>query len=93
MRSNGRKAREREKGIVAQIENLASKQGQAMNLLRRMNPDVAIALDWLDNNKDEFEKEVFGPPRLRVLSPSPEHTNFVIDRGWDSNCWCILVFM
>lgn len=32
--------------------------------LRRINPEIAKAYDWLQENKSEFEKEVFGPPML-----------------------------
>lgn len=32
--------------------------------LRRIKPDVAKAYEWLQDNKSEFEKEVFGPAML-----------------------------
>ncbi|KAK3938407.1 SMC5-like protein [Diplogelasinospora grovesii] len=41
-----------------------SQQGQLLNQLRRANPDVAKGWEWLKDNQEGFEKEVFGPPML-----------------------------
>ena len=45
-----------------EIANLDTQQGQQVNLLRRQFPEVATAWDWIQEHKDIFEKEVFGPP-------------------------------
>ncbi|KAJ0291878.1 hypothetical protein COL940_000171 [Colletotrichum noveboracense] len=46
------------------LENLDSQQGQLLNFLQKKFPDVAKGWAWLQENGDQFEKEVFGPPAL-----------------------------
>lgn len=46
------------------LQELESQQGQLLNQLRRINPDVAKGWAWLKDNQAGFEKEVFGPPML-----------------------------
>ncbi|SPO00005.1 related to structural maintenance of chromosome protein (SMC) [Cephalotrichum gorgonifer] len=50
--------------LKEQAEELKTREGQQVVLLRKIDPDAAKAWEWLQNHKDEFEKEVFGPPLL-----------------------------
>lgn len=52
------------KSTAREIQNLDSQEGQRLLELRRLSPEIAKAYDWLQENKSEFEKEVFGPPML-----------------------------
>ncbi|XDG07611.1 hypothetical protein ABKA04_007226 [Annulohypoxylon sp. FPYF3050] len=55
----------REKAIVEKdLEALNSQDGQKLAHLKKLHPDAAKGWEWLQAHKDEFEKEVFGPPML-----------------------------
>ncbi|KAI8632799.1 P-loop containing nucleoside triphosphate hydrolase protein [Xylariaceae sp. FL1651] len=45
-------------------ENLNSQQGKKLAQLKNIHPDAAKGWEWLQENQDKFEKEVFGPPML-----------------------------
>ncbi|KAK3331007.1 SMC5-like protein [Apodospora peruviana] len=59
------------------LEDLESQQGQLLNQLKRLNPDVARGWAWLQNNQDLFEKEVFGPPMLSCSVNNPRYSDLV----------------
>ncbi|KAK0729779.1 SMC5-like protein [Lasiosphaeris hirsuta] len=59
------KERSREKATVVQnMEALESAQGLLEVQLRKIGPDASKGWEWLKDNQDQFEKEVFGPPML-----------------------------
>ena len=59
-----RKKRNVGEGLKKQAEALDTREGQQVVALKRLDADAAKAWDWLQDHKDEFEKEVFGPPLL-----------------------------
>ncbi|KAI5925794.1 P-loop containing nucleoside triphosphate hydrolase protein [Camillea tinctor] len=57
--------KKREGEIIDQKQNaLESQQGQKLAVLRRISSDAAKGWEWLQENQNQFEKEVFGPPML-----------------------------
>jgi chromosome segregation ATPase len=50
--------------LKATLDRLASKEGQMLSHLERLDRDVAEGWKWLKDHQNEFEKEVFGPPML-----------------------------
>lgn len=50
--------------LQREIESLDSQEGQKLSRLQRLDKHAAEAYEWLRNNQDLFEKEVFGPPML-----------------------------
>ncbi|KAK5626848.1 hypothetical protein RRF57_002563 [Xylaria bambusicola] len=51
-------------GLQAEFENLDSQQGKKLAQLKHVHADAAKGWEWLQDNQDKFEKEVFGPPML-----------------------------
>jgi hypothetical protein len=47
-----------------EYKNLNSQQGKKLAQLRNVHADAAKGWEWLQENQDKFEKEVFGPPML-----------------------------
>ncbi|KAI0385176.1 P-loop containing nucleoside triphosphate hydrolase protein [Hypomontagnella monticulosa] len=47
-----------------ELEALDSREGQRFAHLRKIHTDAAKGWEWLQEHRDEFEKEVFGPPML-----------------------------
>lgn len=45
-------------------DNLNSQQGKKLTQLKNTSADAAKGWEWLQENLDQFEKEVFGPPML-----------------------------
>ncbi|KAI1141139.1 P-loop containing nucleoside triphosphate hydrolase protein [Hypoxylon sp. FL0543] len=60
---NTRKNRDKAE-LENDLEALNSQEGQKLAFLRKVNADVAKGWEWLQEHRDEFEKEVFGPPML-----------------------------
>jgi structural maintenance of chromosomes protein 5 len=50
--------------IKKDLENLNSREGQLENWLGKNAPEALQGWSWLQEHKDDFEKEVFGPPLL-----------------------------
>ena len=50
--------------LQKQADSLNTREGQQVIALRKLDADAAKAWEWLQEHKDEFEKEVFGPPLL-----------------------------
>jgi hypothetical protein len=47
-----------------EFESLNSQQGKKLAQLRNIHPDAAKGWEWLQENQDQFDKEIFGPPML-----------------------------
>lgn len=62
--SQGSEIKHKTQQLMADMQSLDTQQGQQLNLLKRNFPDVARAWEWIQDNKGEFEKEVFGPPMI-----------------------------
>ncbi|KAK3991141.1 SMC5-like protein [Cladorrhinum sp. PSN332] len=50
--------------VQGQLKDLDTQQGQRLHMLKSFNSDVARGWEWLLENQDQFEKEIFGPPML-----------------------------
>lgn len=59
------------------MSELESQQGQLLTQLRRINNDVAKGWEWLRDNQNGFEKEVFGPPMLTCSVKDKRYTDLV----------------
>lgn len=46
------------------LDSFETQQGQQVNFMKRNFPEVATAWEWVQENQDKFEKEVFGPPMI-----------------------------
>lgn len=77
------------KKLDKEIENLDSQQGQALSQLRRFNPDVGKAWEWVQEHRDEFEKEVFGPPMLSCSINDQQYSNLIQAHMQESDFLCI----
>lgn len=63
--------------LQTSLQELDSQQGQLLNQLRRIDRDVAAGWEWLKDNQDDFEKEVFGPPMLTCSVKDKRYTDLV----------------
>lgn len=63
--------------LEAKLQSLDSKEGRLRSQLERMFPDGAKGLEWLEKNKDKFEKEVFGPPMLTCSMKDDRYRDLV----------------
>lgn len=65
------------KSIEREIQNLDSQEGQRFAQLRRNDPEVARAYEWLQEHQSDFQKEVFGPPMLSCSVKDKRYSNHV----------------
>ncbi|KAI5464112.1 P-loop containing nucleoside triphosphate hydrolase protein [Mariannaea sp. PMI_226] len=52
------------KRVEADIASFNTQQGQQLNFMKKHFPEIASGWDWVSENQDKFEKEVFGPPLI-----------------------------
>ena len=64
-------------GLKTEFENLNSQQGKKLAQLRNIHADAAKGWEWLQNNQNQFEKEVFGPPMLTCSITDQKYSNQV----------------
>ncbi|OTA61428.1 P-loop containing nucleoside triphosphate hydrolase protein [Hypoxylon sp. EC38] len=70
MRKNSDKSK-----LENDLAALNSQEGQKIAFLRKVNPDAAKGWEWLQEHRDEFEKEVFGPPMLTCSVKDQRYSN------------------
>lgn len=58
-------------------EALDSQEGQKVNFLKKLNPEVHQGWEWLQDNLDKFEKPVFGPPMLTCSLKDERYSSLV----------------
>ena len=64
LRRQGKDRQVKEANLKKANEALETKSGQQFRKLERMYPNTAAAWTWITENRDKFEKEVFGPPLI-----------------------------
>jgi hypothetical protein len=77
LRSKAQESRNQLLTLQSSLEELESQQGQLLNQLRRISPDVAKGWEWLKANQEGFQKEVFGPPMLTCSVKDKRYTDLV----------------
>lgn len=77
LRERGKVKQQEKRTIQRELENLNSQEGQRLVQLRRVEPEVASAWEWLQENGDQFEKQVFGPPMLTCSMKDKRYSNHV----------------
>lgn len=77
LRERGKVKQQEKRTIQQELENLNSQEGQRLVQLRRAEPEVASAWEWLQENGDQFEKQVFGPPMLTCSMKDKRYSNHV----------------
>ena len=60
--------------LKRQMDALSDVREQRMEQLRRRSPDAAKAVDWLNDNRDKFEHQVFDPVLLEVQVTDPTYS-------------------
>lgn len=59
------------------LENLDSRSGQQEAKLQKLSADSYKAYQWMVENQDKFENEVFGPPIITCSVTDPKYANAV----------------
>ncbi|CZT05662.1 related to structural maintenance of chromosome protein (SMC) [Rhynchosporium agropyri] len=54
-----------------------TQQGQQLNKLERVAKETAIAWKWIQDNRDQFQEEVYGPPLVTCSLKDPRYANAV----------------
>jgi len=59
-----------------------------LNQLKRFNPAVAQGWEWLKENQDQFEKEIFGPAVLNCSVKDPRYSDLIQSVLQDGDLMC-----
>ncbi|KJR85492.1 SMC5 protein [Sporothrix schenckii 1099-18] len=65
------------KTVENDMAALDSQRGQQISFLRRIAPDVARGWAWLEENKGQFSKEIFGPPMATCSIKDQNYSNLI----------------
>lgn len=60
-----------------QLKNLDSQSGQQEEKLKKLSPDSYRAYNWILQNQDKFEHEVFGPPIVTCSIKDPKYADAI----------------
>ncbi|KAI1335364.1 hypothetical protein F5Y15DRAFT_420026 [Xylariaceae sp. FL0016] len=63
--------------LAKKKEDLNSQEGQKLLHLKKIHPDAATGWDWLQENRGQFVKEVFGPPMLTCSVKDKRYSNAI----------------
>jgi chromosome segregation ATPase len=69
-----RAEQERTKEALADFNSQAGKQ---VNKIAQYSKDTARAWKWVQENRDKFEKEVYGPPLITCSVKDPRYTDLI----------------
>lgn len=64
IKTKGRATTTEIKQVEADILSFDTQQGQQLNFMKKNFPEIAAGWEWVQENQDQFEKQVFGPPMI-----------------------------
>ncbi|KAK6865085.1 P-loop containing nucleoside triphosphate hydrolase protein [Apiospora arundinis] len=79
-----------QKKLRQEIEHLNSQEGQLVSQLRKLDEHVAKGWEWLQDHRDEFEEEVFGPPMLNCSLKDNRYSDLVQSMLGRSDFLCFI---
>ncbi|KAH7158112.1 hypothetical protein B0J13DRAFT_495406 [Dactylonectria estremocensis] len=50
--------------VEADIESFDTQQGQQLSFMKKHFPEIAAGWEWVQENQNQFEKPIFGPPMI-----------------------------
>ncbi|KAJ6787173.1 hypothetical protein PWT90_07930 [Aphanocladium album] len=77
LKDQGRNPKRRMESLKVSLESLDTQQGQQLNMMKKNFPEVARGWEWIQENMNQFEKEVFGPPMI-TCSVKDERYSFQV---------------
>ncbi|KAJ3467170.1 hypothetical protein MRS44_004734 [Fusarium solani] len=89
VKARGRALNVQIKEVEQNVESFETQQGQQLNFMKRHFPELATGWDWIQQHKDEFEKEVFGPPMISCSIKDERYSDQVqsLLQGDDFTCF------
>ena len=79
-RNNVQQGRERNERVTRaqkELDDLDSQAGQQVAKLRELSRDTAQAWEWIQENQDQFEHHVFGPPIVECSVRDPKYVDAI----------------
>jgi hypothetical protein len=67
--------RQNKDAAMQELASFATQEGQQLNKLEQTSKDTAKAWKWVQENRDQFEHEVYGPPIISCSVKDDRYTN------------------
>jgi hypothetical protein len=67
--------RQNKDAAMQELASFATQEGQQLNKLEQISKDTARAWKWVQDNRDQFEHEVYGPPMISCSVKDSRYTN------------------
>ncbi|KXJ94004.1 RecF/RecN/SMC N terminal domain-containing protein [Microdochium bolleyi] len=77
LKNLARRNKDEQEQVRKQKDQLDSQQGQRLLRLRQMNADAYKGWIWLQEHKEMFEKEVFGPPMITCSVKDDRYSDLI----------------
>ncbi|KAH6888056.1 P-loop containing nucleoside triphosphate hydrolase protein [Thelonectria olida] len=89
IKGKGRQANIKIAKLEGDLASFNTQQGQQLSFMKKHFPEVAAGWEWVSNNQDEFEKEVFGPPLISCSVKNEQYSDQVqsLLQGDDFTCF------
>ncbi|KAG4431752.1 hypothetical protein IFR05_012767 [Cadophora sp. M221] len=73
----GKEIRDKIENAKIELAAFDTQEGQQLNKLERTAKEAAVAWKWLQDNRDQFREEVYGPPLVTCSLKDPRYANAV----------------
>ncbi|PQE05032.1 hypothetical protein CJF30_00004834 [Rutstroemia sp. NJR-2017a BBW] len=73
----GRDIRAEQEQTKKALADFNSQAGKQVNKIAQYSKDTARAWKWVQENRDKFEKEVYGPPLITCSVKDPRYTDLI----------------
>lgn len=88
MKREGVEKRKQRDGFAKELQALQSQQGRVLARLKNLDPAVARGYEWLRENQDKFDKEVFGPPMVTCSVKNQQYSDLIQSMLQSSDFFC-----
>ncbi|KOS19946.1 Structural maintenance of chromosomes protein 5 [Escovopsis weberi] len=75
LHTDGKANKDETQRLRKNIDELDTKEGQQLSFIKSKYPEVARGWEWISENQDHFEKEVFGPPIITCSLKDERYSN------------------
>ena len=77
LKHSGQDIRAKKGAAEQELASFDTQQGQQMNKLEGVSKDTAAAWKWIQDNLNDFEEEVYGPPMISCSVKDSKYTDAV----------------
>lgn len=75
--TQGKENRAKATRKLQDLADLDTQDGKKLSKLEKLSPETCKAWKWIQENQNQFEKEVYGPPLISCSIKDPRYTDII----------------